>query len=154
MTWETMTWESAFQAASSVAFAGWVVLAAGPRTPVVLGVVRYGVVGLIAAAYAVLVALYLGRVEGGGFMSLAGVKALLSSDPVILADWLHYLAFDLVAGLWIAEKASSIGLSRLAQLPFLFGTLMLGPVGLLAFYGALFVVRRKRSASRDRARAP
>lgn len=137
-----MNWETAFQVASSLAFVGWMLLAAAPRTERVLGIVRYGVVGLICAAYAVLVALYLGRVEGGGFMSLAGVKALLSSDPVILAGWLHYLAFDLVAGLWIAGKADEMGLSRIIQAPFLFLTLMLGPVGLLAFYGVMTVKDR------------
>ncbi|PPD28257.1 MAG: hypothetical protein CTY20_10805 [Hyphomicrobium sp.] len=140
-----MNWETAFQAASTLAFVGWVLLAAAPRSARVLGILRYGIVGLICAAYALLVALYLGRVEGGGFMSLAGVKALMSSDPVILAGWLHYLAFDLMAGLWIASKADEMGLSRIAQVPFLFLTLMLGPVGLLAFYG---VVAAKSRAAR------
>lgn len=132
-----MNWETAFQAASTLAFAGWALLAAAPRSARVLGMVRYGIVGLICAAYALLVALYLGRVEGGGFMSLAGVKALMSSDPVILAGWLHYLAFDLVAGLWIAGKADELGLSRIVQAPVLLLTLMLGPVGLLAFYAVM-----------------
>jgi hypothetical protein len=140
-----MTWETAFQFASTLAFLGWLALAFAPRTTRVMVAIRYGVIGTLAAAYAVLVALYLGRVEGGGFMSLAGIKALLSSDPVILAGWLHYLAFDLVAGSWIAGRADEIGLSRLVQLPFLALTLMLGPVGLLAFY-LLLGVRRMRAA--------
>lgn len=134
-----MTFETGFQIASSAAFAGWVILWFAPRTPTTLAFLRFGVVGLLAVAYTVLVALYLGRVEGGGFMSLAQVRALLSSDPVILAGWLHYLAFDLVAGLWIAERADQEGLSRPWQIPFLALTLLLGPVGLLAFYGYLAV---------------
>jgi hypothetical protein len=136
-----VTYEAGFQIASTVAFVGWLLLWFAPRTPAVLDAIRYGIVGLIAAAYAVLVAIHLPQVEGGGFTSLAGVKALMASDGVILAGWLHYLAFDLVAGLWIAGRADAAGLGRGWQLPFLFVTLMLGPVGLLVFYGWLAIRR-------------
>lgn len=132
-----MSYEVAFQIASTTAFAGWLILWLGPRSRTWLAIVRFGVIGLLAIAYTILVARHLGSVEGGGFMSLAGVKALLSSDPVILAGWIHYLAFDLVAGLWIAERAERDGLSRVVQAPFLAATLMLGPVGLLSFYALL-----------------
>jgi hypothetical protein len=132
-----MSYEMQFQVASSLAFLGWVLLWVAPRSRPVLALIRFGIVGLLAAAYAVLIGLHLGKVDGGGFMSLAQVKALLSSDPVILAGWLHYLAFDLVAGLWIAERADAERWPRLVQLPFLMLTLMLGPIGLLAFYLAL-----------------
>lgn len=143
----TVSNEAAFQAASAVAFAGWLLLWFAPRRPAVLVLVRFGIVGLLATAYVVLVARHLGAVEGGGFMTLAGVKALLSSDPVILAGWIHYLAFDLVAGLWIAERADRDGIGRLVQLPFLAATLMLGPAGLLAFYALLALRRDARSAA-------
>lgn len=145
-----MAWETGFQVASTVALAGWVGLIALPRWAALLTFIRYGIVGLLAGAYAVLVTLYLFRVEGGGFGSLAAVKQLLSSDPVILAGWIHYLAFDLFVGVWIAVRADEQGLSRLAQVPILLATFMLGPLGLLLFYavaGALALVRGRSKGS-------
>ncbi|MCZ8170432.1 MAG: DUF4281 domain-containing protein, partial [Brevundimonas sp.] len=53
----------------------------------------------------------------------------------------HYLAFDLFVGLWIARDADAKGFGRVIQLPFLFFTLMAGPVGLL-----LWLIVRERKA--------
>jgi hypothetical protein len=53
---------------------------------------------------------------------------------VLLAGWIHYLAFDLFVGRWIASEADKMGISRLIQGPILFGTFMFGPLGLLVFH--------------------
>ena len=52
---------------------------------------------------------------------------------MLLAGWVHYLAFDLFIGAWIAKKADEIGLSRLLQGPILIATFLFGPVGLVMF---------------------
>lgn len=80
--------------------------------------------------------------------SIAGIRALFSSDGGIVVGWTHYLAFDLFVGLWIARDADAKGFGRLIQLPFLFATLMAGPIGLLAW----LIVRepRARRAARQR----
>ena len=57
------------------------------------------------------------------------------SDGGIVIGWTHYLAFDLFVGLWIARDADDKGVGRLVQLPFLFLTLMAGPIGLLSWLG-------------------
>ena len=52
-------------------------------------------------------ALMLGRIfftAEGGFGSLADVRALFASDPLLLAGWVHYLAFDLLIGCFVAER--------------------------------------------------
>ena len=71
----------------------------------------------------------------GGFSSLAGVRALFADDGVLLAGWLHYLAFDLFLGAWICRRAAAEGMNpwllRLCLPP----TFLLGPVGLLLFLG-------------------
>ncbi len=41
------------------------------------------------------------------------------SDPVLLAGWIHYLAFDLFVGLWIAAEADKAGMNRFLQAPIL-----------------------------------
>jgi hypothetical protein len=73
--------------------------------------------------------------------SVSGLRPLFASDGGIVIGWTHYLAFDLFVGLWIAKDADHKGFSRLAQLPFLFVTLMAGPIGLLAW----LVVREARA---------
>jgi len=41
----------------------------------------------------------------GGFTTIAGVRALFSTDIGILVGWTHYLLFDLFVGAWIARDA-------------------------------------------------
>ena len=52
---------------------------------------------------------------------------------MLLAGWVHYLAFDLFIGGWIAVEADKIGLNRIVQAPILLATFMLGPIGLAIF---------------------
>jgi len=126
-----MNWEALFGLANTLALVSWAALIAAPRRSALLAGVRYGVIGLLCLAYSLLVMIFFFSVQGGGFGSLHQVKTLFSSDPVLLAGWLHYLAFDLFVGLWIAEMADARGLSRLIQAPLLFATFMFGPIGLL-----------------------
>lgn len=128
-----MSWENWFSAASTVALAGWAALVLLPRWPWLRIALRYAIPGAFAAAYTVLVLIYFARIEGGGFNSLAQVKALLGTEPTLLAGWVHYLAFDLFVGTWIAERADALGLSRLLQAPILVLTFLFGPIGYLAF---------------------
>ena len=74
------------------------------------------------------------------------VARLFETREMLLAGWLHYLAFDLFVGLWIARDADAKGFSRLVQLPILFLTLMAGPIGLLIWL--LVRERRARAAAK------
>lgn len=69
----------------------------------------------------------------GGFGSPAEVRALFDVPGVLVAGWLHYLAFDLFVGVWIASRSAQTGLPHVAVVPLLLLTFMLGPVGLLTF---------------------
>jgi hypothetical protein len=40
----------------------------------------------------------------GGFSTLAGVAVLFSNPWLLLAGWVHYLAFDLLIGSWEVGK--------------------------------------------------
>ncbi len=129
-----MDFDASFATASQAAMLGWLALILMPRWRPLVAALRYGLVGLLSLAYAALVFAFFFRAEGGGFNSIAEVRALFMSDPVLLAGWLHYLAFDLFVGIWIALRADAIGLNRLLQAPILLATFMFGPVGLLIFY--------------------
>jgi hypothetical protein len=125
--------EQVFSIANTTALMSWVALVALPRWPALLATLNLGVVGLLAALYAVLVSVWFFRVEGGGYFSLGAVQTLFTSAEVALAGWVHYLAFDLFVGLWIAARADELRLSRLVQAPILLATFMFGPVGYLFF---------------------
>lgn len=70
----------------------------------------------------------------GGYNSLEQVSLLFEDEFMLLAGWLHYLAFDLFIGAWIAKQSDQLGLSRLLQAPILIATFMFGPVGLVIFF--------------------
>lgn len=144
-----MNWETVFQAANLLVLVGWVVLIAAPRQVAMLQVLpRCVIPGVLSVAYFVLVAVYFARVEGGGYSSLEGVGALFASEPVLLAGWFHYLAFDLFIGAWIARQSDTLRVSRVLQTPVLLATFLFGPVGLLLFFAlrTACVVRRPAAA--------
>lgn len=128
-----MSFEQAFSVASTAAMAGWFVLTVLPRWPALVLTLRYGLIGALSVAYTVLIMVFFFRVEGGGFNTIAEVRTLFMSDGGLLAGWIHYLAFDLFVGMWIAQEADKIGMGRLLQAPMLLATFMFGPVGLLMF---------------------
>ncbi len=147
-----MSWPAIFIMTNGVALVGWVALAFLPRRPAVHSLVLYAGVALLCLAYAAMfVALFggladPGRVTGAGEpdladYSIAGLRALFMSDGGLVLGWTHYLAFDLFVGLWIGRDADAKGFSRLAQLPVLFLTLMVGPIGLLTW----LLVRERRA---------
>ncbi len=120
--------------AGQAAMIGWVILIFLPRRwPLLLAVPRYLIPLALSLLYAGLVSIHFASAEGGGYGSLTEVRALFAPDEVLLAGWVHYLAFDLFIGGWIAVEADRLGLNRLLQAPILLMTFMFGPVGLALF---------------------
>ena len=81
---------------------------------------------------------------GGSFNSLAGVQQIFSSPHALTAGWLHYLAFDLFVGAWIAQRADTLQLPHWQVVPILALTFLFGPLGYAAFI-CLRAVRRPQS---------
>lgn len=126
--------EQLFGWAGQAAMIGWLILIILPRRwPALVALPRFVIPFGLSLLYAGLAMSYILTVEGGGFGSLAEVKALLSNDWALLAGWVHYLAFDLFIGGWIAVQADKVGMSRLIQAPILLATFMAGPLGLALF---------------------
>lgn len=62
--------------------------------------------------------------------------AALFRDPwLLLAGWVHYLAFDLFVGAWEAADARTRGVPHAAVLPCLVLTFLLGLAGFLPYLG-------------------
>jgi hypothetical protein len=113
---------------------GWFILIFLPRRWKQLGwIPQFAIPFGLSMLYVTLVLTSFGTIEGGGFGSLEQVKILFANDMALLGGWVHYLAFDLFIGAWIARKADEISMSRILQAPILLSTFMLGPLGLLLF---------------------
>lgn len=80
--------------------------------------------------------------EGGGFDSLEGLMAMFTSPTAVLAGWIHYLAFDLLAGSYILSDAAKRDIPHIAIVPCLFLCFMLGPSGILLYAIVILVYRQ------------
>ncbi len=128
-----MTPETLFSIAGAVVLPGWALLVFAPRwkwsahllasvvIPALLGVLY---VSLLVTHY---------RGAQGGFGSLAEVRRLFDQPALLLAGWVHYLAFDLFIGSWEVRDARRAGLRHGLVIPCLLLTLLFGPAGLLSY---------------------
>jgi len=125
--------DALFQIANPVALLGWLALALSPLAPRLTQMVAGLAIPLaLAVLYAALILAHWSTAPGG-FGSLSQVMALFTSPPVALAGWVHYLAFDMLVGAWIARTAARESISHLLVLPCLALTFLFGPIGFLAF---------------------
>lgn len=122
-----------FRLSNSVALLTWIALLLFPFQRIVHQIILGIIVTGFCMLYALIVLPGLGSSDLSSFGSLAGVMQLFTSEEAVLAGWIHYLAFDLMTGLFIVNNALKYGISRLLLLPCLFFTFMLGPVGLLMY---------------------
>jgi hypothetical protein len=136
--------DTVFRAAGAVAALGWLALALSPGSarwaPVVRRITgRLLPLGL-ALVYVVLIGAY--WTSDGGFGSLADVQRLFAVPGLLVAGWLHYLAFDLFVGSWIAERAAALRMPHAIVVPLLLLTFLFGPAGLLAYAALRLTVFR------------
>lgn len=126
-----------FSIANTIAMLCWVALAislfASSARVWIQRITGLLVPGLFAVVY--LFCIWRGFAEspGGGFSSLAQVRALFANDAALDAGWLHYLAFDLFVGTWIVRQGTLERLHPLLILLCLPVTFLLGPIGFLLF---------------------
>jgi len=128
-----MDLDTLFQAANTTALAGWLVLLAAPWLPVWADRISgLAIPLLLAIGYAALVLAFWSGADGG-FDTLANVMRLFTRPEIVLAGWVHYLAFDLFVGAWEVRTGRAEGIAFLLVLPCLALTFLFGPVGFLAF---------------------
>src|SRR5215212_2230726 len=118
-----MTAATVFSIANTTALAAWIVLVIFQRRRWATDGMVFGAVTLFAVAYvAIVAARWFG--SSGGFSSLAGVAQLFSDRWLLLAGWLHYLAFDLLVGRWEVRDAANRAIPPWLVAPFLLLTFM------------------------------
>lgn len=129
-----MSWDDAFGLSGMLAMAGWAILFLAPRRESLLALAGIGIPLVLSAAYALIMAQHV-FAAGGGFSDIASVRALFASDPVLVAGWQHYLAYDLFLGAWIARRLDAAHVGRVLQWPILAACFMAGPLGFLMGLG-------------------
>jgi hypothetical protein len=130
-----MSPEQIFAVSNGIAALGWILLAVLPRRRWVTDVVTGAVLpAAFAFLYGMIVATTFAGAEGS-FATLAGVSTLFSNPWLLLAGWLHYLAFDLLIGTWEARDARERGVPHPLLIVCLFLTFVFGPAGWLLYMG-------------------
>ena len=128
-----MSPQQVFSIVNSVALLAWIMLAVLPGRRWVTKTITTKVVPLLfAVLYTAIVISIFGRVPGG-FSTLADVGTLFSNRWLLLAGWVHYLAFDLLVGSWELEDATERGIPHWMVVPCLLLTFLFGPSGWLLY---------------------
>jgi len=136
-----MSPEQVFSIANTVALLSWITLIVLPGRPWVTKLITKMVVpSIFALLYTAILVSQFGRAPGG-FSTLAGVALLFSNPWLLLAGWVHYLAFDLLIGSWELEDAREQCIPHLIVVPCLLLTFMFGPAG-WALYCIVRSIRR------------
>jgi hypothetical protein len=128
-----MTPDTVFSICSTIAMVGWIILIVLPgwysADKFIIGII----ITLFAIVYAWMLFSKFSFADAQKFGSLNGVMELFKDPALVTAGWIHYLAFDLLAGLFIRYNAQKHGISHWLVIPCLLLTFMFGPVGLLLF---------------------
>ena len=141
--------ETFFQTTNTLALLAWIALILFPGRRAVSGIACAIVV---PAALAVTYAAIIGwKLAGGGpppgdLTTIAGLQAAFADPWVFAAAWVHYLAFDMVVGAWIARDAVRLGVAWPLRTAALGLTFLAGPVGFLLHV----LVRRSLAADAGR----
>jgi hypothetical protein len=137
-----MDLEQLFSLAGAMAMSGWLLLIVFPKHSIARLISGIVFPLALSVLYLVLIATHLDGAEGG-FGSLGDVATLFQKRELLLAGWVHYLAFDLFIGAWEVRDAQRHQIPHLVVIPCLVMTFLLGPIGLL-FYFAIRTAKTKQ----------
>ena len=129
-----MSPESIFQICSTITMIGWLFLIIGSPFLFNIDKLLIGIViTLLCIVYVWLIITHFNFADAAKFGSLDGVMEIFTDKYTVTAGWVHYLAFDLLTGIWIKKNSLKYNISHWVIIPCLFVTSMLGPVGLLLY---------------------
>ncbi len=125
--------ELGFRLANACAGAGWLAMLLLPRQRWVTATLCGRMLPILFSGAYLGILLQHGQNLLGGFNTLETLRQCFSQPWLLLAGWLHYLAFDLCLGSWAARDAQRHNFPVWALTPCLVLTFILGPVGFLAY---------------------
>jgi hypothetical protein len=123
-----------FSLCNSIALIGWLIL-------IIVSPFRKDtdklLIGIIVTLLSIIYVWCISRSFNTGdmekFSTLDGVMSLFTNKMAVTAGWVHYLAFDMMTGIWIKNNSLKHGLKHVVIIPSLILTFMLGPTGLLLY---------------------
>ncbi|KXZ53374.1 hypothetical protein GPECTOR_7g1270 [Gonium pectorale] len=123
----------------NVVLPAWLLLAVAPKWRHTKTVSAAAALLMSALYTALLVSFMVAPPDGevldfSDMFTLEGVGRALSKKTAVLPCWVHYAAFDLWVGRWMAADSVERGVPQLLLIPCLFLTLFAGPAGLLAYW--------------------
>ena len=122
-----------FSIVSAMAALQWLLLIVMPKWKVTKWLFNHVAVPiLLSVVYCIYIAGFF-NIHGGGFGSIQEVRTLFGSDSLLLAGWVHYLAFDLLIGFSITKSAQASAIPHWLVIPCLALTFMFGPCGYLLY---------------------
>ena len=127
-----MSLELIFKLCNIIALIGWILNIISNKGQIERFIVGI-IVALLAIVYTYFIIVAFKFSDAQSFSSLPGIRSLFADDQPLLSGWVHYLAFDLMTGLFIRNNARKYNISFWLVLPCLLFTFMLGPVGLLMY---------------------
>ena len=140
-----MTPTIVFSITSVIAMPMWVLMLFFSKWKVTRFLIDFKVIPL---ALAFMYAIYIFQaIQISGMMdfgSLTSVITLFTEENAVLAGWIHYLAFDLIVGMWMLDQNKELKINQLVMAPCLFLTFMLGPIGFLLFM-IIKTIKKKQS---------
>ena len=155
-----MTPENAFSLANLLILPQWLLMIVAPRWRVTQVLAQWLPVPMILAVFYVYYLFAASASTNGpgqsgpaldfrSFSTLQGVMSLMRSGlkEAALAGWIHYLAFDLVAGSYVLRDGQARSIHHGWLIPCLLLCFMLGPSGLL-LYGLMRLILKNRSLTK------
>jgi hypothetical protein len=127
-----MSNEIIFRICDLLVLPGWALLFLAPKWKWTIRLAMYTIPVLLAIAY---LWVFIANFESlhAGIVSLGAVEYMFHSPGMILAAWIHYLAFDLFVGAWMVRDSRRLRILHLAVIPCLIVTFLFGPVGLAVY---------------------
>lgn len=132
-----MDYELMYQIANAIVVVPWMLMIFLPRGKVTdWAVYSYFVPLLLGLAYVIFFSQSLSQSNPdlANFSTLEGLMGLFQSKGAVLAGWLHYLAFDMVVGIWMVKNAQKHNIAHLWVIPCLLLAFMAGPTGFVLYW--------------------
>lgn len=130
-----MTPTQVFSIAGMITTPMWILMIFFPKWKVTNYLISFKIVPIILSfIYTIYI---INAISIGGmpdFGNLDSVMKLFTEENAVLAGWVHYLAFDLIIGMWILNASKKLNIHQLIMAPCLFATFMFGPIGFLLFF--------------------
>ncbi|NND62341.1 MAG: DUF4281 domain-containing protein [Flavobacteriaceae bacterium] len=143
-----MTASEVFSIANFMAMPMWVLMIFLPKWKVTSWLMKFKVIPLLLAiVYAIYIVITLLEGPAMNFGSLEAVMELFKDERALLAGWVHYLAFDLLVGMWMLDQNKKLGIHQIIMAPILLATFMLGPVGFILFMALRAVKKQSNEES-------